>query len=55
MNELRLAGITTVAAANAYLRERFIPDYNATFTRAPADPTSAFVPLRRRRSRPDPL
>jgi transposase len=45
VNELRLAGITSVAAANAYLRERFIPDYNTTFTRAPADPTSAFVPL----------
>ena len=45
MNELRLAGITTLAAANTYLQERFIPDYNATFTRAPADPASAFVPL----------
>src|SRR5262245_43068339 len=28
-----------------YLRERFIPDYNATFGRAPTDPTSAFVPV----------
>jgi transposase len=45
VNELRLAGITSLGAANAYLRERFIPDYNATFTRPPADPTSAFVPL----------
>ncbi|HXG03735.1 MAG TPA: ISNCY family transposase [Candidatus Binatia bacterium] len=45
VNELRRAGITTVAAANAYLRNHFIPDYNATFTRPPADPTSAFVPL----------
>jgi hypothetical protein len=45
VNELRLAGITTIAAANAYLRERFIPDYNATFTRPPADPAPAFVPL----------
>ncbi len=45
VNELRLAGITSLEAANAYLRERFIPDYNATFTRPPADPTSAFVPL----------
>ncbi len=45
VNELRLAGITAVAAANTYRRERFIPDYNATFTRAPANPTSAFVPL----------
>ena len=47
VNELRLAGITTLAAANAYLREQFIPDYNATFGRAPADPTSAFVPVGR--------
>lgn len=45
VNELRLAGITALEAANAYLRERFIPDYNATFTRPPADPISAFVPL----------
>src|SRR5262247_2295635 len=45
VNELRLAGITTVDMANAYLRDRFIPDYNATFTRPPTDPASAFVPL----------
>ena len=45
VNELRLAGLTTLEAANAYLQDRFIPDYNATFTRRPADPTSAFVPL----------
>ncbi len=45
VNELDLAGITTVAAANAYLIERFVPDYNDEFARPPADPTSAFVPL----------
>ena len=45
VNELRLAGLTTLEAANAYLQDRFIPDYNASFTRPPADPTSAFVPL----------
>jgi hypothetical protein len=45
VNELRLARITTLAAANAYLRDHFIPDYNATFTRPPADPASAFVPV----------
>src|SRR5207245_473101 len=45
INELRLAGVTTLAAANAYLWEQFIPDYNATFTRPASDPTSAFVPL----------
>jgi transposase len=45
INELRVAGITTVAAANAYLRERFIADYDAQFTHPPSDPASAFVPL----------
>jgi transposase len=45
VNELRLAGLTTLAAANAYLREHFVPDYNTLFTRPPADPASAFVPL----------
>lgn len=45
VNELDLAGITAVAAANAYLTERFIPDYNDEFAHPPADPTSAFVPL----------
>jgi transposase len=47
VNELRVAGITTLAAANRYLRERFLPDYNATFGRAPADAASAFVPVGR--------
>jgi hypothetical protein len=47
VNELRVAGITTVAAANRYLREQFIPEFNAEFGRAPADATSAFVPLGR--------
>jgi hypothetical protein len=42
--ELRLAGVTTVAAANRYLKERFIPDYNARFAVPPAQPGSAFVP-----------
>jgi hypothetical protein len=45
VNELALAGITTLPAANRYLTERFIPDYNAEFARPPADATSAFVPL----------
>ncbi|HSB60602.1 MAG TPA: hypothetical protein VLI67_02710 [Vicinamibacteria bacterium] len=40
-----MAGITTLEAANAYLRERFIPDYQTQFTRPPADPARAFVPL----------
>lgn len=42
--ELRLAGIDTVEAANRYLRARFVPDYNARFAVAAAEPGSAFVP-----------
>jgi transposase len=45
VNELRVAKVVTLAAANAYLRAHFIPEYNAMFSCAPADPTSAFVPL----------
>jgi transposase len=45
VNELRVAQITTLSAANAYLRDRFVPDYNATFSCAPADSASAFVAL----------
>src|SRR5215510_15869807 len=45
VNELRVAGITTVAAANRYLRERFLPDFNTEFHRPPAESTPAFVPL----------
>src|SRR5881397_1180954 len=45
VNELRVAGITTLEAANAYLRDQFLPDYHTQFTRPPADPASAFVPL----------
>jgi hypothetical protein len=47
VNELRVARITTLPAANRYLRERFLPDYNTRFTHRPADPTSAFVPVGR--------
>ena len=42
--ELRLAGIKTVAAANRYIKERFVPDYNARFAVPAAEPGSAFVP-----------
>jgi transposase len=45
VNELALAEITTLAAANRYLRERFIAQYNDEFARPAADPTVAFVPL----------
>jgi hypothetical protein len=42
--ELRLARIRTVAAANRYLKERFVPDYNARFGVPAAERGSAFVP-----------
>ena len=42
--ELRLAGIKTLAAANRFLKERFVPDYNARFAVPPAEPGSAFLP-----------
>ena len=47
VNELRAAGIRTLEAANTYLRDTFVPQYNATFARLPRDPASAFVPLGR--------
>jgi len=42
--ELRLARIRSVAAANRYLKERFVPDYNARFGVPAAERGSAFVP-----------
>ena len=47
VNELRVAGIRSVPAANRYIRERFIPRHNERFARPPQDPTPAFVPLGR--------
>lgn len=47
VNELRAANIRTLEAANRYLRQRFLPTFNARFGRPPLDPTSAFVPLGR--------
>jgi len=45
VNELRVAGIATLEAANRYLADHFLPQHNATFARAPRDPANAFVPL----------
>jgi len=42
--ELRLAGITTMEAANAFL-PGFTARYNARFAKAPEDPNSAWVTL----------
>lgn len=47
VNELRVAGIATLEAANAYLRDVYLARHNATFRRAPRDPANAFVPLGR--------
>ncbi|MCZ6546167.1 MAG: hypothetical protein O6913_10775, partial [Chloroflexi bacterium] len=45
VNELRVAGVTTCAAANAYLAAHYVPQHNAAFAVPPRDPASAFVPL----------
>ena len=43
--ELRVNGITDYAAANGYLEQHFIADFNRRFTVKPAQPESAFVRL----------
>jgi len=43
--ELRLAGIATVEAANAFLRGVYLPAHNARFAVAPAGEGSAFTPI----------
>ncbi len=43
---MRVAKIRTYAAANTYLRDTFVPDFNRRFTVKPAQRESAFVPLR---------
>jgi hypothetical protein len=45
VNELRVAGITTLEAANAYLRERYLPTHNQELVVEPSDPVNAFVEL----------
>lgn len=42
--ELALAGITTIAAANQYLAEQFLPAYNRRFAVPAAESGTAFVP-----------
>jgi transposase len=42
--ELALAGITDMAAANRYLRENYLPAFNAEFMQPAAEEESAFVP-----------
>jgi hypothetical protein len=43
--ELAVAGITSIAAADRYLREVFVPAYNARLAVAPEQPGSAFVAI----------
>jgi transposase len=42
--ELALAGIDDVESANRFIAEVFLPDYNARFAIAAAEPGTAFVP-----------
>ncbi len=45
VKELKLAGITAIEAANAFIREVYLPAHNARFAVAPAQPGSAFTPI----------
>jgi transposase len=45
--ELRLSGITTLAEANRFLRERYVAEFNARFAVASAEDGTAFVPCTR--------
>ncbi len=42
--ELALAGITEMAAANRYLTEQFLPQYNERFIVRATEPGTAFIP-----------
>ena len=43
--ELRLAGISSIGAANAFIRDAYLPAHNAGFTVPSAQPGSAFTPI----------
>jgi len=43
--ELRVAGVTNYEAANVYLDQSFVPDFNRRFTVTPAERESAFMPV----------
>lgn len=45
VREMADAGITTLAAANRFLREVYLADHNARFTVEPAELGTAFVPV----------
>ena len=46
--ELRLRGITTVAAANQFLREQYLSEFNQGFSVKATERGTAFVPSRRK-------
>jgi transposase len=46
--ELRLAGISSVEAANRFLREQYIAEFNRRFRVAAGQPGKAFLPCKRR-------
>lgn len=46
--ELRLRGLTTVAAANQFLRAQYLREFNQRFMVKAAERGTAFVPLRRK-------
>ncbi|MCL2043116.1 MAG: ISNCY family transposase [Treponema sp.] len=45
IKELRLAGISTIAEANRFLEEYYLPKMNTKFSRPSAKPENAHVPL----------
>jgi hypothetical protein len=45
VKELKRVGITTIDAANAFIREVYLPDYNARFAVEPAGEGSAFTAI----------
>jgi transposase len=45
VKELKLAGIASIEAANAFIREVYLPAHNQRFAVAAAEPGSAFTPI----------
>jgi len=45
VKELKLAGVASIEAANAYLRDAYLPVHNQRFAVAPAHSGSAFTPI----------
>ena len=43
--ELKLAGVTDIEAANAFIRDVYLPAHNARFAVPPAGEGSAFTPI----------